>query len=71
MQVLVSEVVLPGGWCSFCFTWLVIPRIVGVTGTEVAIAWVFWSWLDCPIFKITYTFTLYLWSAIFPCYDEF
>ena len=35
MQVLVSEVVLPGGGVHFAFTWLVIPVVVGVTGTEL------------------------------------
>ena len=66
-----SRVVLPGGDVYSVFIWLVVPVIVGVTGTGAAIAWIFWSWLGCPIFKITYIFTLYLGSAVFPCYDEF
>ena len=44
MQVLVSEVVLPGGGgVHFAFTWLVIPFVVGVTGTETAVVCPFWS----------------------------
>ena len=49
----------------FVFTWLVLPVIVGVTGTEAAVAWLFWSWLGCSIFKISYAFTLYLGGAVF------
>ena len=41
MQLLVSRVVLPGGDVYFVFTWLVVPVIVGVTGTEAAVAWLF------------------------------
>ena len=37
MQVLVSEVFLPGGGVHFAFTWSVVPVIVGVIYTETAI----------------------------------
>ena len=38
MQVLVSEVVLPGGDdVHFAFTWLVVPVIAGVTHTETVV----------------------------------
>ena len=37
MQVLVSGVVLPGGGVHFAFIWLVVPVIVGDTGTETAV----------------------------------
>ena len=71
MQVLVSRVVLPGDDVYFVFTWLVIPVIVSVTGTETAVVCPFWSLLGCFIFKVTYCFILYLGGAIIPCYDEF
>ena len=71
MQVLVSRVVLPGGDVYSAFTWLVIPVIVSVTGTEAAAVCPFWSWLGCFIFKITYCFILYLGGAVFPCYNQF
>ena len=72
MQILVSRVVLPGGDVYSVFTWLVIPVIVSVTGTETAAMCPFWSWVGYFIFSITYCFFLYLGGgATFPCYDEF
>ena len=34
MQILVSRVVLPGVMVYFAFSWLVVPVIVSVAGTE-------------------------------------
>ena len=53
MQVLVSEVVLPGGGVHFAFTWLVVPVIVGVTHIKTVVVCPFWPWLDCFMTKIT------------------
>ena len=47
-----------GGGVHFAFTWLVIPVIVGVTGTETAVVCPFWSWLGCFMTKITYCCTV-------------
>ena len=54
MQVLVSEMVLPGGDVYSVFIWLVVPLVVGVTHTETAVVCPFWSWLGCFMTKITY-----------------
>ena len=53
-----SEAVLPGGGAHFAFTWLVVPVIVGVTGTETVVVSPFWSWLGCFMTKITYCCTV-------------
>ena len=55
MQVLASEVILPGGGgVHFAFTWLVVPVIAGVTRTETVVVCSFWLWLGCFVTKISY-----------------
>ena len=48
-----SKVVLPGDDLYSVFTWLVVPVVVTVTGTETAVVFPFWYWLGCIICKIT------------------
>ena len=63
-----------GGGVHFAFTWLVVPVLVGVSGTETVVVCLFWSWLSCFMTKITYCCTVVscTWGgAIFPCYDKF
>ena len=48
-----------GGGVRFAFTWLVVPVVVGFTGTETAVVCPFWSWLGCFMTKITYCCIMY------------
>ena len=71
MQVLVSEVVLPGGGVHFAFTWSVVPVIVVVISVGAAIfcSHCLW-WVICDKVSLLPNCT---WGegVLSPCYDEF
>ena len=70
-----SKVVLPGGGVHFAFTWLVVPVVVGITGTGTVVVCPFWSWLSSFMTKIACCCTVVscTWrgGAVFPCYEKF
>ena len=70
MQVLVSDLTLPGGWCSFCF------YLVGRSSCcSCNLCWscriLLTLFVVGCLWQGFFTSKLYLGDVLFPCYNEF